>query len=735
MKEQKKTGMCGNLALTVVAAAILITLSGCDNNLTRPATGPDVMVPASADAQAKLVPYTDEKRISFAGRAPRAGRTLVFPRAQCKYALYMNYLHKYLDRPLFQDNTLWENDGLPNHDVMKYPSSRKTMDIVNSYDVDGLACIYAKGMDYGLPLFEYADRDGRDNFRVVPEFAGFNSKNIEAAFANNLKVVQTALASKSAARIDGKILITSYKASDATPEQWKEMLGRLREKVGNTFIFLPDVAGPAWGDYETFKKSVWKDPHYKEGVADQDRDNSVKEYLRVKERLRAYLEACDGLYFAYGHGLSKKDHTFAVEFYREAVASVFSSLKEDPQYKDKYFGLSAGLGHFNPGQGPHHSADGTRTLRRSFETALSINPDVIILPEWDEVNENTNIQPTVYRSFSTQRILKYYMSIIKRKLPSPNPGDDLGVPNLIVSYRKVLALGEKLELEILNVPDSKFSYPINCELALKDNSGQIVKQFPPFTLHPHKLQEERITIPTEDLRAYHILRPVLTVKAGAVTKTYELGLHHIRLYPTYNWDKLWVNQPLRDLADMRRADISAENAGAELLLKGALDCGEPLASVEILEGDDEIWAYDVDDEFSRDQDTVQILFTLRSHRRKDISGSIAALSKNGGITTPNTEAKWFRLSFFEFIRSRITGNELELTGNVDWWPTYKLDWLSRTSLLVLPRKDVTNTVLQVTTDLFEENIPVARIIANGIYAISDNKGATLTMEDYDRLPE
>ena len=73
---------------------------------------------------------------------------------------------------------------------------------------------------------------------------------------------------------------------------------------------------------------------------------------------------------------------------------------------------------------------------------MAARPDVILLPEWDEFNENTCFRPTVYGGTTTQRIMRYYEPD-QRVDPTPVPGDDTSIPNLILSARKCVTLGEE----------------------------------------------------------------------------------------------------------------------------------------------------------------------------------------------------------------------------------------------------------------------------------------------------
>src|SRR5262249_36929543 len=146
-----------------------------------------------------------------------------------------------------------------------------------------------------------------------------------------------------------------------------------------------------------------------------------------------------------------------------------------------------------------HSPDCTRRLRRTMELAIAAGADFIDMPEWNEDNENTCVQPTVASGTAHQRIMAYYMHRLRHEPPVPNPGQDLAGPNLLLTYRRILKLGGPLVFEILNVPDSDARKPYTVRLWLRDHRGKPLRDFPLATFVPAELKESRFSIATEDL--------------------------------------------------------------------------------------------------------------------------------------------------------------------------------------------------------------------------------------------
>ena len=554
-----------------------------------------------------------EVRAAADARKPLTPRPLVFSRSQMKYPLGRPYYHEWNDRPLLVDRKYRVESGYPT----PLPSYERTLEEVRKYDIDGLA--FFPETTSRIRMFEAHQKAVSEGLGLLPEFLPTNDPE---AVAEKIEILKIALEHPDAPRIHGKVLVTSYAAESLSPEQWSAMLAELRKEVGDTFLFLPTVATVAqlrkpFMDGELITR------------ADIEKQKAV---------LRRYLDACDGIYFNYPAAFKLKDHSFDEEFYRDVFIPVFKSVLSEPAYQTKYLGLSAYRSHMSPERGNSLHEDGTRTLRLSFEAAMNARPDVIILPEWDEQNENTSFRPTLYGSRTSERIIRYYMSRIKNKAPTPVPSDALEIPNLILSSRKGVTLGEEAMFELLNVPDSveKGSYIV--ELKLENSKGGLVHSFPEVEFDSARLQEHRFTLPTESLPDVVTLVPTLSIRDFKGRKLrFENGFHHVAVRSTWNWDHLFVKQPLRDLLRPDKVTFEwaeEDSAAAEsMILRGSVVSPEELTLVEVLGDDDEVYAVDSTDEFFRSDSTKErLLIEFRSINSHEIEGQ---------LTLTNVRAEWF----------------------------------------------------------------------------------------------
>ena len=455
--------------------------------------------------------------LNAAERTSVTKRTLVLSRSQMKYGLDDNYLRRWVDRPLLIDPALRVKER---KSAMTLPSYRRILKTVASYGLDGLAFFPETSGRMGA--FEYTDELAVPGISLLPEFIATESLD------RKREVLQAAFACRSCVRIDGKILISSYRADSLEAKQWKRLLDALREEFGDVLLFLPAISRPCGEGW-----NAWIDRFdSKQGISGSDRE-------RLRQYLRTYAVATDGLYLASVASI-KKNRRLHHRFYREFLAPVFRDVLAEPDMSGKILGLSACVAHINCTRlGYTLSDDGTRTLRNSFEAALSVRPDVIIIPEWDEQNENTSLRPTVDNSFSSRRIVRHYMQRIKGEIPTPIPGDDTSQPNIILSYRKILTLGEEMRFEMLNVPDTDSHQEYSLQLMLRSLEGEVVYRFPQRTFSRGELYDFTEVVPSEALASHSVLVPALEVHCRGEKRLVDRGWRPIQLRSTWNWDYKW----------------------------------------------------------------------------------------------------------------------------------------------------------------------------------------------------
>ncbi len=661
----------------------------------------------SAGEITDLLPETKRQR--------QTERTFIFSRTQLKYGLNRdNYLGRWIDRPLLVDPDLGTDEG--DEGPLSYAAYVRMQQVSQEYGLDGLA-FFPGG--FRSITYRYTSKSKVDGFRLLTELSPPRPGDLKKGFdskASSLQAISDALLCPESFRIGDKLVITSYTADKASPDYWRELLAEARRRHGDRILFLPSIVR-----FGGESLSYWISKFNDDSITADD-------IARIKEPLRQWLRATDGLHFASPGSIRTTDRRFHERFYRDFVIAVMKSVLAEPEFKGKLLSLCANVGHENTTRfGYTQSSDGTKTLRRSMEAALDAEPEIINIPEWDEQNENTSLRPTIYNSRSSLRIMRYYTAKARGELPAPFPGDDTTLPDLIISYRKLLTLGEKLEVELLHVPDSGNLSQENgtptyqVRLKLENLKGKIVYSSPPFEFKKNELRDHTLTIPSETLTADEILLPRLEIDSDGKTRSFGEGLHYIALRPTWNWDYKWVKQPLRDLLTPGEAafKVGAAEQDGRRTVGVKFDAGEPLAYLEVLDNDDVVYSHSSPlPEWRENADQVIV-----SLKWQALPARTDAVTLNGEIALEKTTARW---NLPPANHHLLQGQRLvfENEGAHRW---------AREVLIAIPRHEVAQAVLKINLNGLEKiDLPVQQILRDGVYGLPGPRGFNLVVSRYLR---
>ncbi|MBN1675022.1 MAG: hypothetical protein JXR37_28525 [Kiritimatiellae bacterium] len=647
--------------------------------------------PSSQDWRAEL---------TIAPRTPKAGRTLVFCRGQLKYGLKEangpTYIGRWVDRPLFIDPDipkgpeadrerpqapLWFND---------YVAIQK---ILKRYELDGFA--FFPGNGRCAEYYALTPKSPVPDFLLLSELGGGRSDDLSALMGR-------ALACPNSLLLDGKLVLVSYNADQRKPEYWKELMNAMRREHGDRLVFISSIIRPAGTSWDGWGR------RYRAGQLTRDDAAAVKAYLRT------YLRATDGIQPASLCTWHNGKGGFAAEFYREFAIPVCRSVLAEPEFTNKFFALSALVGHENASTvGTSISHDGTKTLRNTMEAAMAGNPDIIHIPEWDEQNENTSLRPTVYNGLSSMRIMRFYMARLKKEPLRPMPGDNLSIPDLTVSYRKLLCLGEKIEVELLNVPDSQESFEYTVRLSLKAVDGTVAKAFPAQALNAAQMKAVTLVAASEALAEHQVLIPRLDIEYQGRHLEFEDGLHYIQLRPTWNWDYKCVKQPLRDLLIPAKARFEQVESPDRLLrsFAGEIAAPEELAYVEVLDNDDVVFVAEADGA------------PFNAERRESREKKIFEI----GFQAPNAAAAVVT------GRLRVTGAPCNWENGEQVHSGTRVGTWGRGHRLVIAARDVDRAVLEIDLpDLYTGKIPLRKILDDQTWAAAGPRGLCMSINRFIR---
>ena len=470
------------------------------------------------------------------------------------------YLMRYPNQPLLVEPDLPYDKGEEGieHWIAgwgSFPSQadyNRTAELVKSYGMDGMTMFardrhYSAGNDCPTPHLVLPTHG------APPDVKGFGL--FEAALKNERKCV-----------VNGRILLEAFNTdAHCTPQAFKAGCDRVREKFGDRFLFMAELSA-----LDGYRREFWKTGTLSEESV-RKMEGYIREWARVVDAIKC------GQASPVVPMKEKSERVCSTEFTRRKF-EIMSRVLDEPEFKGKKLKvLGAIQAHMNSYMKGHNVIeDCTRTIRRCYENALAFDPDVIIHAEWDEFNENTHLMPTLYSSWTLKRIMRYYTAKGKGRPLSPVEGDDLTKPNLIVSFRKCLSPGERLSIEVLNVPDGARDGKVETRIDILDDKGRVVKALEPRMLDEAALSESRYELDSAELaplsRALQVRLSYRNAAEPDAPFTVVEGFHPINLAPANTWDHVCARQPIRDLPSLKVGTSEVADGVATF----AATCDEPI---------------------------------------------------------------------------------------------------------------------------------------------------------------
>ena len=651
--------------------------------------------PADYEAGRQLLAKIQQQATT---RKPVLDRPYVFVRSQTKYSgrMYQDF-YSWFDRPLFASRLLWDN-GASDY---KETSFQKTFELYKNYGLDGFATFAWSG-EYNRTikvLYDTAAKmklDPQQFHIMLAAWSDPKSLDLEKGTYDLIT------GNPYSFRINGKSVITSYVMDNMTPEQIAEALAPLRQKSGDKVLFLPMI-------HFIHLKDGNGNPIYIGDVSEMYRmhHNTLPASLlrQMIAYLQSYAQVSDGLYI--GPIEMNLDRTTDKAFSAQVLYPLFKSVLAEPQYNGKkLLAAQAVVGYYNFVGAQTHSRDGTKTLRTSFDLAAQFHPDLLIGTEWDELNEDTSFQPTVAKPMSSQRIVKYYMSQFRHEVPTPNPGDDLSLPNLIISQRRQISPGETLDIELLNVPDTAKGEPYSVTLELLDENGKVLFQAQPQSFNTAQMKDHTFYLPSENFKDSQALCPRLTITYRGKKHVIGTGLPFTVLRATMAWDQTYFCTPIRNVLQPSKSDIrfalmqkNISPGVSKLNIATDIHSPEKIATAEVVQDSRVVFAYQPHDEYLQ-QDPGRRLFKLTwmyVHNPPRVNINFNANLKNApsaltfahpAAIAPNTIIPNLKATASKaFTDNPLGWKESQFYGPADWW--------DHSRLISVKQEDLANAVLEV----------------------------------------
>lgn len=674
---------------------------------------------SSAALGAADLPYQrteDFAPVTIGTRVRQTTRTFFFAETVGQYSLFQNFLHRWLDRPLYTDTGLrpekfcYETQAA--FDIARASAIRSGLD---GFGVFG---------NFRSSMVEFRskvafNREANGKFAILPlVFYMLGGVDFVADPTSTADLIKAAAYDPLTTTRDGRKLFATYNLRCATLKEQAAFISSLHRLAKDERFAMP-------GDLNFRVINRLQASYRRKGSL------TGEERRELAQLVDDSLACADGL------------HLRMTEYHRTGESSYAAVLDQNlldgylkdiliaayakPENRHKTLSFYAMQGYLNNLSGSCNSEAGTATLRHGLNTLLALNPDFILFFEWNEENESTSFQPTVRNGEAVGRILHYYSCLVRGTEPTPFEGDDNAVPNLTLSHRIVFKPGEKISFEILNVPSGEKAPLHEVQLALFTGTGRKLVEFPKEKMKTSALGAVTYDLAGEDFPVDEAIVPVLTVDG----RRYG-GFHPLRMDATRCVDYKCVRQSLRDQPKMTKRGFKLMAEGNGLYAFSAdLAADAEFKSVELVCNEDEVAAYDVDNLYDREKYDI-VRLSVYTAPGSSVIGHVAFKLRNApgakllqewkpnvdpGI--PDTSEKGtyrFRLQLFN-----------------DETPYY----------LLLPKGVASTAEVAVEADAtFSEKpevgvIPVKDVFAHGSYALAAPKplGFRVKARRFDALPD
>ena len=531
---------------------------------------------------------TEEGAPAPGERARTLPRTWIFAELEC-YGPHQNMMHRFTDRALFTD----VRDRKP--DTWTFANFRRDAAICKeSCNFDGLGALDYFSSHLGH-LKDFETDPPPEGFSLMIVIPGYCNVDDPVAYGRLKKMVVEAAKSKYTTRFDGKLVMWSY-GGGGDGEAQRKVAKKLRgDPEIPPFMFVAEM--PFMDIHRAFGKY--------EGNAGNPMPIPAEIVEAYRAKLVEFARDVDGFNvwltnLRRDHNGEYPSHWDMNDIFRRYLLPIAREVMAREENRGKLIGSWVRQGYVNSFSGTTDGQYGTRTLRNYLDSVVLLNPDLLMCFEWNEANENTHFQPTVAHGRTFARVLNYYRAVIDRTRPAPMPGDDADSPNLVVSVRQAIKLGEPWHCELLYLPDSPDVKSFTARLRLKGSGGRTLCEFPLERFSTGALKAINYRISSERLAGEDALSVELETDYRGRKKTWR-GFDSTRVRSTACRDYLYSHMPLREqLCPVSEPVLTVKRGGDGVdSIEARLDAGEKLSSLEIIDDREEVaaahaenWVYD-----------------------------------------------------------------------------------------------------------------------------------------------
>ena len=589
-------------------------------------------------------------------------KAMIFAERQ-PYIPSQNYMHYYIDRPLYTDVSLRRAKDPQKAGFLK------DVEVVKQYGINGFGSLAYFNLH--LSQLKYLEKAEVKNYS---QMIIFPAAWCDLHYDKIKNMVIQAAKSPYTTRINGKIACWSWGSHQ------KGLIDKLTKRLRSEKDVPPFLV---FGDL--YFMDMYRAYHKYKVKGQKIPDKIIADF---KIKLQESLDLFDGLQMRICNLTRDYRGKFGYTaeqdgVYTDYLLPITLEVLKKEKNKGKMLGAYIRQAYVNHLAGWIHDEFGTAKLRCYMDAAMLFNPDVLMLFEWNEANENTSFQPTVANGRSMERVVNYYRAVLNHEKQTPRLGDDTDIPNLVLSLRQSVRLGEPYHLELLGIPDGA-DLPCEAQVILRNYAGKIIQKLPIETIPGDKLIAYSYLIPSEQFAGEMLIQAELITKFKGKRQKWDC-FDVTRIRPTTEWNYKYTRHPLREVLPVQNVDFSVkkENDGS-FSIDGKISADEKLASLEVVDRGEEIAAADPDKEFDRDKYYLfRGNFTTRKHLGT-LKGRIRVKgSKNWKLRSAHN-------AWDSFHKKKWTEDEALVET--------LFSTCRGTFLLAVPKNEITDAVLQFDYD-------------------------------------
>jgi hypothetical protein len=308
-----------------------------------------------------------------------------------------------------------------------------------------------------------------NDFKIMPFFSGTTESDVDSTVSCLRRLLQLMGNHPNVYRVDGHEVLTFYRPTYLTPEQWHEVFGTIEAEFGRKIWLF----------------NAWTVVPRELPAAEADR----KQY---RDLFRRYLYAFDGIsaYTSFSEAQQAEVTAEIAGLMREFPAKIFENVLEQSYLVHFHYG----------GVEPNL----TEKYRNSWRIALGAKPDSVTVVNFFDIYEYTRIFP----SYENEDILlKIAQFEITRWRGQEYPAGD--TPDLYVTNPTSVRLGTPINLEVLGFPISGAEKTVTVGLDVCDERAQVLHRFEDREVRLDEMRVERYQVDSEQFPEQRAVYPRL----------------------------------------------------------------------------------------------------------------------------------------------------------------------------------------------------------------------------------